>query len=478
MTDTQNTSESRLKKMLKAVGIYAIGNIGSKIITFLMIPLYTFYVRPDDYGYYDLCLSAVLFLCPLISLQLREGSFRFLIDSDDPRRHSSVITESFRALAISVSAFFALALALSLFTDIAYLWWTFALLVMMMLQELVAQMTRGLGRSTVFVTANIISAFLIGALSLLFVVWSRMGIKGIFLANILARLISILYIEARMRLFTRHLSFRLGNNKLLRQLLAYSLPLLPGGICYWVLSCSDRFFIKHFLTLADNGIYAVAARFVNLIYVVFVIFYQAWQETALRQYKSNDRDKFFSDIFNAFIYVMSLILVAFSIGMKLVYPWLVAQEYRSSLDFIYPLGLAMTVFTIAATLEIVYQCAYETMRILPAIIAASAINIICNLALVPLLGIYGAILTAFISYTILLIWRLHDMKRYIRLRIYPRSALPVAIAIAAALPFYFCDSAVSTVASLAVIVSLFLLIVPPTVKAKVIARLHRHRTQN
>ena len=59
MTETTG----RGKQFLKSVGIYAVGNIGSKLITFLMIPLYTFFVETSEFGYYDLCLTAAYEFC-------------------------------------------------------------------------------------------------------------------------------------------------------------------------------------------------------------------------------------------------------------------------------------------------------------------------------------------------------------------------------------------------------------------------------
>ena len=48
---------NRGSKFLKDIGVYAIGNIGSKLITFLMVPLYTYFVHDTgDFGYYDVCL--------------------------------------------------------------------------------------------------------------------------------------------------------------------------------------------------------------------------------------------------------------------------------------------------------------------------------------------------------------------------------------------------------------------------------------
>ena len=101
MTETTG----RGKQFLKSVGIYAVGNIGSKLITFLMIPLYTFFVETSEFGYYDLCLTAVMLLTSFASLQLRDGAFRFLIDSKTDEGKTEVVSATLRLLSRSLLVF-------------------------------------------------------------------------------------------------------------------------------------------------------------------------------------------------------------------------------------------------------------------------------------------------------------------------------------------------------------------------------------
>jgi Na+/serine symporter len=70
---TSGRQSERSSKFLKDLGIYAIGNLGSKIITFAMVPLYTFFVKDTgDFGYYDLCLTVIFLIMPFVTLQLRD----------------------------------------------------------------------------------------------------------------------------------------------------------------------------------------------------------------------------------------------------------------------------------------------------------------------------------------------------------------------------------------------------------------------
>ena len=166
---SHSAKQNRSSKMMKDMGIYAIGNLGSKIITFLMVPLYTYYVENTaDFGYYDICLTAVFLLMPFVTLQLRDGAFR-------------------------IASFF----------QVRYLWYVLALLVAMSIQEVVSQVFRGLGNNKAFITVGILSAFFIGLFSLVFVVWLGMGIEGVFIANILARFAAVGAVELKLRTLQR-----------------------------------------------------------------------------------------------------------------------------------------------------------------------------------------------------------------------------------------------------------------------------------
>ncbi|MBR5686183.1 MAG: oligosaccharide flippase family protein, partial [Muribaculaceae bacterium] len=90
--ENNNKAASRGSKFLKDIGVYAIGNIGSKLITFLMVPMYTYYVETADFGYYDLCLQVCLLLLPFFTLQLRDGAFRFLLDCDDNEQRQRIVS--------------------------------------------------------------------------------------------------------------------------------------------------------------------------------------------------------------------------------------------------------------------------------------------------------------------------------------------------------------------------------------------------
>ena len=436
MSDNKNKTGSRSSKFVKDIGIYAIGNIGSKIITFLMVPMYTHYVDKSDFGYYDLCFTWCLLLMPFVTLQLRDGAFRFLLDCDNDTRRKRIVTFVSRTLISTTILSCLITGALALFTNIQYLGYALGMLLAMSFQEVYSQVFRGLRNNRAFVTVGILSALGIGLFSIFFVVGLGWGIKGIFLANILARVLALIIVEARVRLITRNTRWSISSREVAHDILRYTLPLLPGSLCWWLTGSSDRLFITHFLGLDVNGVYAVATRFTGIIYTLAVIYYQAWQETAILQYNSPDRDRFFSRMFSSYITLLGLILVGYVFLLKVNYGWMVAEQYHESLNFIYPLGLSAVIFAAAAFFDMGYQCAKDTKRTLPAIVLSAAINVVLNFLLIKPLGVYGVIVTQLVTYLVLFIYRWHDMRRYFVLKIGKLTAVPVAVMLVSALPFY------------------------------------------
>ena len=431
-----NTS-GRSSKFVKDMGIYAIGNIGSKLITFMMVPLYTYFVHDTgDFGYYDVCLTACFLLMPFVTLQLRDGAFRFLIDSNDDTMRDRVVTLTVRTLGVNVMLMVAMALVVALVRPIDYLWHIVALLFAMSLQDVLSQVMRGLGHNKAFVTVGILSALGIGVFSIVFVAWLGMGIAGIFLANIVARLLALALVEWRTGLLRRHFNTHIKVSDMAREVLRYCIPLLPGSLCWWLTGSSDRWFIMHYLGLDVNGVYAVAIRFTAILQTLATIFYQAWQETALLQYNSPDRDRFFSKMLNGYIYILAIVALGYNFMLKINYGWLVAKEYQASVAYLYPLAVSAVIFAVAAFFDMGYQCAKDTARTLPAIMLSAVVNVVLNIVLTPLWGVWGVIATIVVTYTILVIYRWHDMKRYLRLTLMPRTMVPVLAVAAGAIPFY------------------------------------------
>ena len=93
-------SQSRETRLLKNTIIYTISNFGSKILTFLIVPLYTFYLTTSEFGIYDTILSIINLLAPLCVLAIHEGLLRWLLKSNE--KHEEIIGSGLLLLLLFV----------------------------------------------------------------------------------------------------------------------------------------------------------------------------------------------------------------------------------------------------------------------------------------------------------------------------------------------------------------------------------------
>ena len=430
--------QSRKKKFIKDFGVYSVGVFGSNIITFLMIPLYTYFVeKPSDYGYFDLCLQVCMLLIPVVTLQLRDGAFRFLLETQDHTERTRIVSFVYRTIAHTIVLTVLIALIISLFHPIRYLWYIVVLLIAMSIYEVLIQVSRGLGNNKAFVSAGIITSFSIGFFSLVFVAWLGWGILGIFLANIIARLLAIIIIEFWMKTFRFFFSLNIDWKKISKEIIKYSLPLIPVTLCSLLPPMSDRLFIKYFLGLGATGNYAIAVRLSGIIHSISIIFYQTWQENAIQQYNSPDRDKFFSNVFNGYIFTLSIVLIGYIFIIKMCYPFLVAPNYQSSLMFLLPVGISWVMIAISNYFYIPYQCAKDTKSAVPSVVILATTNILLNFFLVPLIGVFGVIVTSIVGYLLVTIYLWFNTKKIITLHFYPNTYVPVFVILISLIPFYY-----------------------------------------
>ena len=469
--DTQQTDRS--SSLIKSAGIYAIGVFGSRLMMFLLVPLYSFFIAPAQYGYFDLCFMTVMLLFPLLSLQLKEGAFRFLIEADEEERRRQVITFTARTLLMSAAILAVGSLLLAWIHPVDYLWLTAAFAITFALYEVWIQIVRGLGHNAIYAEAGILSSALICVVSMVLVAGLHMDITGIFIGNIVGRLLALGYIEVRCGVLRRYLRPRMADLRPLgRDMLRYSVPLIFVSLIHWTLSSSNRFFIEHDLGLEENGLYAIAQKFAAIFEAVTFIGYQTWQEMALRHYDDADRNAFFSKIFNAYIIALAALVALISFGVKVCYGWIVGSEYQSSIYYLFPLVMSSMWVTLSLFYDVAYQCAKQTHRAIWGLVMAAALSLVGNYVLIRAWGIYGALLTVNLSYLSLVVYRIIDTRRYFIITLEPRTWLAVGLMLASGMVFYLGLGVWAEIAWSVFAAVGFLLLVPTYVRSFVIDKIH------
>ena len=110
----------------------------------------------------------------------------------------------------------------------------------------------------------------------------------------------------------------------------YSFPLIANNLAWWVNNASDRYMVTWICDVAQNGIYSVAYKIPSILSILQSIFQQAWTLSAVKDYNSEDRNAYFTKVYN----MLNFILVMGCSGLimldKILAGFLYANEFYAA----------------------------------------------------------------------------------------------------------------------------------------------------
>ena len=421
------------KDFLKKFSIYAVGNISSKLIMFLLYPIMTFYLLPEELGKFDVVLTIVIWLGALAMLNMRDGAFRFVM-TDNEKVFQRVLKLFINILLYNI-------VILGIGATIAYmmgvdLYFNPYLIALFFLSfnffEVYQQIVRGRGKTKLYVIANIISAFLIAGITITLLKTTNLKANSLIIAYTISKLLAALYVEIvypilfkkREKINDKGIA---DDNYSVKQILSYSLFLLPANLAIMGINNWGKLFFLYFDYDHILGIYAIVVKFSNIFLVITTIYQQTWQECAIRDYNTTNRSQYFSKYFNNYLLFLSLLVASITIGIGIFYKILIAPEYYESLPYI-PFQLLTVVFlALSFFLNLAYECSFEAKRAIYSAVLATIVSFILNMIFIPLFGIKGAITANIISSSTMFIYRLIDVRRYFILKLDKKGWLSILI---------------------------------------------------
>lgn len=398
-------------EFFKNTAILGLGVFFSKAATFILLPFYTIYLSPSEFGLLDLLLTYIAYVAPFVILQLDWSIFRLLVDArDDPREIKRILSTGIHLIMSVAGGTLVLLLLTNLVIDIPKLSSITLLILSSISMTVLLQIARGLGKNKNYAIANMVNGLTTVAMFFVLVAWMNLGINGALLSLAIANTISSLYLFITLKIH-KYLGFSSVDKTLRKKMIAYSLPLVPEGASWLIVNASDRIIITLFIGVAANGIYAVASKYALIMTVVFGIFHLSWSQAVSTHI--NDKDSFISDISNIALRLfgsLGLILIAL---LPLVFSKLIDSNFQEAYMYIPILITANFFLAIAGVYSGVYIAKNQTRQIAKTTLIAAAINIIVSLALINYIGIYAVALSSLMAYVFLALYRHYDIRKYV-----------------------------------------------------------------
>ena len=426
----------RNRKFAKDILVYGIGNIGNKFLVFLLFPVLTFFLERHELGYYDISLEAILFLLPVVTLQMRESTFRLLIDTNDDSYRKHILSTTFFVEGVV----FVIVLAIASLTPFFFTIRCFPLIIASIyaysLYELYLQAVRAVYSSTQYVIVSCISSVLTVTLVLLFYFVFKRGIEALFIGNIISRISAIIIIEIPRRQIVRNLSFHYIKNKYIKEIFKYSIPMMWTAFAYGFITLSGKSIVNYYLGTESNGILAPAQKFMSIMIILAVSFHQAWQVTAVNNYKEHGSDRYFTSVFNKYTVALCLLVVCISFGLRSFKSILLGEIYHQSIDLIYVYCVSAVFFCLACFLEITYQCAKQTGKILFSMVSCACLSFPLAIVLTKYFGLTGMISAHAIAYVYLFIFRYFQTKSILPVRVKKDFFIAILLLVTGGIVFY------------------------------------------
>ena len=405
--------KDRETKILKNSLIFTIGNLGSKVFSYAMVLVYTHYISSSELGYYDIVLTTISLLQPIIMLSFDEGIYRWLIDSKIEDRKRIISTCIKTVLFSSLIALIVFA-GLNLSLRLQYVVGIILLFFSSMIYHLILNIVRGLSNNKLYALSGIVNSLFLLIFEVVGIIGLKMGIEALILSKVLANFVTLflLYmLQPELRGVFRYPADR----ALAKDITRYTVPLIPNSISWWIVNSSDRYIILFLLGQTFNGIYTVSNKFPTVISTISSILYLALQESVIKEYNSADRDAFYSKVFEKYYtFLFSLVLCGVPLT-KLVILHFVGREYIIAWQYMPFLFLATVFGALSSFLGIGYMISKDTKRSAYTTVASAVVNIGLNVLLINYIGLHAASLSTLVSYMFLFTIRIHDCKKYFSL---------------------------------------------------------------
>ena len=415
--------DARLKRLFGNTMVFTAGKFISKLLVFLMMPLYTACLSEAQYSTADLITQLANLLIPLACLGISEGIFRNAAAKEGDKE--AFFSSGIAILGISTAAFLLLSPLLLLLEYFApYLWLIILFVLCSNFHSVCAQYVCAIGKTKTFAAQGILNTALNIAFNLLFLLGFGMKIEGYVLSVVCADFVTTLILIVFCRLW-KAFSLKKISRKLMGEMLRFSLPLIPTTVFWWITGVSDRYLVARMRSDTENGLYAAAYKIPTLLTYMVSVFNEAWRLSAVRE--SDDADScadFFGKVFRyyvAIVFVGGAFLIAFAkVGSILLF----ADSYYDAWLYV-PILVLATVFTsFDSFLASAYFTKKKTMASFYTSMVGAVLNIILNLIWIPAWGAVGASVATLISYFVVFVLRAATMHRYIRFNLQiPRIAI-------------------------------------------------------
>lgn len=405
--------EKKYSKLAKNTALFVIGNFSSKILTFLIVPLYTYVLTTEEYGRIDLFSTTISFMLPIITLSIQEAMIRYILGNEMER--DVVISNCWCIYVVGV-------IVSLLFYPIYKMYFKTSELSILFVITLIEQSffsmfshyLRCVGKNIAYTISGILATVSILVSNLFLLLVLKWGMAGYLYSGIISLTITNLYIIIVGGLWKK-LSFKCVKIDLLKKMILFSAPLIPNSLMWWIMSAGDKYIINYFLDDSANGLYSLALKVPTVISMFCSIFFQAWQMSAIEENNSERRKQFYEEVFKLTNALLMCLMTCIIMGIKPLYVLVMNEKFAKAWIYVPFLCLGTAFSCQSSFFGVVYMTSEKTSKAFITTALGALMNLLFNFIFIMPFGLQGVAIGTCLGYVVVCFVRARDVKKEIQM---------------------------------------------------------------
>lgn len=378
--------------------IFTISNFSSKILVFLLLPLYTRTMSSNELGDSDLIITLVSFVFPILSLCVSEGVLRF--GNNKQLDSKQVFSIGMYIILIGFAILLFCFKIVSIFVS-EYLLFFYTIYLFSAFSQYFNQFLRSKDQIMLIGVTGVISTIIVVVCNIIFLCIYNLGANGYLLSYTLMYIFSSLILFFKGNLYKYISKMKLSFDVFI-PLMKYNLPLIPNKTNWWLISVLNRYVLRFMCGASSAGIYIAASKIPTIINTVYSIVQQALLLSLIDIYDSTNENSFYSNISSIMAMILEVLVLVISLCMCLLSNFLFGTSYDYAWKICPLLILSAYFGSLHGNLATEYLAKKETQTLFANSCLGAIASLILNVILIYLLDINGAVISAFLTY--LIVW--------------------------------------------------------------------------
>lgn len=395
-------------KLIKNTTIYAMGDIIPRLIGFISLPILTLYLSPADYGIvnYVNTLNTFLLALGFLSLNTYFLVFFYRCNSSEEQKkllgNLSTFIILLNTIIVGVLLFFGSYLFDALGSNIDfYPYLVIAIFInyFNLFSILPSALFRVLEKPMPLTILNISRGIVAFVLTLILVIFFDYTALGVLYANLI---VNFVFAFIFMYMIRNHIIWNL-ELKQIKSALAFSLPLVPGSIAYYLTTISDRILIDRYLSLAELGIYGIAATIALILNIFSFGAYKAFEPYIFKNWGSDQFLSVFQNIRNNFVYVLLIGVLLLGVFAKEFFFLMTDAKFHEAYVYVPLIIIGVYSSSIGLLYGTIITARGKTKINSLIVIVGASISVTLNVLYLPKYGLYTAAIVSSLAMTVMLV---------------------------------------------------------------------------